>query len=85
MKQEIQEQKFMQVGKNAAKLGESIDLADEKIRKLTKYIQRLKAEQRQRERLLDEEYYARHEAFEKQERDKQLTFEQELIKQKLQF
>ena len=36
-------------------------------------------------RLLDEENYARQEAFEKHERDKQLAFEQELMKQKLQF
>ena len=99
LKQEIEEEKFMQgeSEENVATWGESIEeniaLADEKVKKLTEHIQRLKAEQRQREcalenenkRLLDQENYARQEAFEKHERDKQLAFEQELMKQKLQF
>ena len=99
LKQEIEEEKFMQgeSEENVATWGESIEeniaLADKKVKKLTEHIQRLKAEQRQREcalenekkRLLDEENYARQEAFEKHERDKQLAFEQELMKQKLQF
>ncbi|CAB4005672.1 Hypothetical predicted protein, partial [Paramuricea clavata] len=95
LKQLIEEKKFIEGDseENVAAWGESIEeniaLADEKVKQLNEYIQRLKADKRQKEsalenenkRLLDEENYARQQAFEKHERDKQLAFEQELYKQ----
>ncbi|CAB4020210.1 methylmalonyl- mutase, mitochondrial [Paramuricea clavata] len=98
LKQLIEEKKFIEGDseENVAAWGESIEeniaLADEKVKQLNEYIQRLKADERQKEsalenenkRLLDEENYTRQQAFEKHERDKQLAFEQELFNQKLQ-
>jgi hypothetical protein len=99
LKQLIEEKKFIEGDseENVAAWGESIEeniaLADEKVKQLNEYIQRLKADERQKgsapenenKRLLDEENYARQQAFEKHERDKQLAFEQELFNQKLQY
>ena len=99
LKQEIEEKKFIagDSEENITEWSESMEktiaLGDEKVKELNEYIQRLKAEQRQKEcaqeqenkRLLDEENYARQQAFEKQERENQFAFERELLKQKLQF
>ena len=99
LKQQIEEKKFIEGDseENVAAWGESIEeniaLADEKVKQLNEYIQRLKADERQKEsalenenkRLLDEGNYARQQAFEKHERDKQLAFEQELFNKKLQY
>ena len=88
LKQEIEEKKFIagDSEENITEWSESIEktiaLGDEKVKELNECIQRLKAEQRQKEcaqeqenkRLLDEENYARQQAFER-----------ELLKQKLQF
>ena len=68
-------------------------MGDEKVKEFNEYIERVKAEQRQKEyaqeqenkRLLNEENYARQQAFEKHERENQFAFERELLKQKLQF
>ena len=63
------------------------------MKQLNEHIQHLKADERRKKsalelenkRLLDEENYARQQAFEKHERDQQLAFEQELFNQKLQY
>ena len=82
---------------NITKWSESIKktiaLGDEKVKELNEYIQRPKAKQQQKEcaqepenkRLLDEENYARQQAFEKHEQEIQFAFERELLKQRLQF
>ena len=99
LKQEIEEKKFIagDSEENVAEWSESIEktiaLGDEKVKQLSEYIQRLKAEQRRKEcaqeqenkRLLDEGNYARQQAFEKHERENQFAFERKLLKQKLQF
>ena len=100
LKQIIEEKKFIKGDSeenNVAAWGESIEeniaSADENVKQLNEHIQRLKADERCKEsalefenkRLLDEENYARRQAFEKHERDKQLAFEQELFNQKLQY
>ena len=87
LKQVIEEKKFIEGDseENVAAWGESIEeniaLADENVKQLNEHIQRLKADERRKEsalefenkRLLDEENYARQQAFEKHGRDKQLA------------
>ena len=99
LKQFIEENKCIKgdCEENIAPWGESIEkhmtLTNEEVKQLNEYIQRLKANERRKEsalengnkRLLDEGNYARQQAFEKQERDKQLAFEQEHFNQKLQY
>ena len=99
LKQVIEEKKLIKGDseENVAAWGESIEeniaLADENAKQLNEHIQFLKADKRRKEstlefenkELLDEENYARQQAFEKLKRDKQLAFEQELFNQKLQY